>query len=134
MSLFDQHNNPIPQCNIHDAKTNTHLYVKDVAGYTNTSKELDHTKMISMVTSGVVCIFFCIFSLNFGVSGWTAGNLLTFGLGVASFLILVQYGSKYTENVMEMKKNQKTGVPCTQKSGDNNIVYCKVPQVNSFTM
>lgn len=126
ISLLDQNKRPLQDCNAAD-ESGTHYFVQDVASFNNFQTSLEHSKNITMMLGIALVVFLCIFSLNFTSSGWTAGNLLTFGIVVASLYFLTQYGRQWNHNHTMVNQMLQQGVPCVKTEQESKIVYCSRP-------
>ena len=125
-NLLDENQRPVPICNILDADTGARFYVGDKPSYEKNIDTRNKSKSITMVTAGVLALFLCIFSLNFGSSGWTAGNMLTFGIVMGTLLVVAFYGSKWNESHAIVSRSQSDGVPCSSKpvEGAGQVIHC----------
>ena len=116
----------VPPCNVVDIKNNIHLYVADETSFKKTTELADISEKALVITIGAVTLFCCIFSLNFGSSGWTLGNLVTFLLVVFCGYTTVVTARTWSDSNLEIRRIHESGVPCTYIPDESNdkIVYC----------
>lgn len=124
MSLFDHNKRPVPICNVIDEDKHLQFYVTNPDDYVQTKKELQNVKSITLAGIFVFILLLCIFTLNLSAAGWSAGNILTFGIVIAALYVITLYGKKWmhiTSNIAQMVEN---GNPCVRQENDKSIVYC----------
>ena len=123
-SLLDKNEKPVPVCNVHNPDSDDRFFVVDPARYQTQIQTRNTSRNFALGAIATVTLFLCIFSLNFGSSGWTAGNMLTFGFVVAALLIAAFYGSKWNESHALVTRTQVDGTPCTTKGSNSDIIHC----------
>ena len=123
--LLDANERSLPVCNIHDADANIHFYVPDEESFKKHKKSGEDLKVLFIVFLLILVLFLSIFTLNFGVSGWTAGNVLTFVIVVITLLACIKFGKEWTETQTIVNKMMNDGAPCyTKLSEKANVVHC----------
>ena len=129
MSIFDQNQRPIPVCNYLDPSTKGRLFISDSSGYEKAVEIAQRSKKLAGAASAATVVLMCIFSMNFQVSNWSSGNILTFALGILAFLVTVGYGKKFAESHSSVTQLRKEGMPCMENNQDKNTtVHCSVPR------
>lgn len=125
--LIDENKNPVPICNVVDEHNHTQFYVKDPDLYLQNKKDRDTVQNITLAGMFVFILLLCIFTLNLGAAGWTAGNILTFGLVITALYVITLYGKKWMIASTNISQIMKNGNPCIkrEKDTDTDIVYCK---------
>lgn len=123
--LLDENQRALPECNIHDKHTDAQFFVANEESFNKNKKESYDLQNIVIITGALLIMFLCIFTLNFGVSGWTAGNILTFIIVVIALVAIFHYGKQWNEVQMLVSKMQTDGTPCYTKTDDSHIVHCK---------
>jgi hypothetical protein len=125
-TLLDEKHRPVPICNMQDDKTDSNFYVSDMDDYNQVSKKYKNYTFMFLAASIVLCLFLCIFTLNFGVSGWSVGNFVTFLVIIGLFYGAYAVGKEWMENQNLLNRIQNDGVPCytTVENSNENIVHC----------
>jgi lipopolysaccharide export LptBFGC system permease protein LptF len=123
--LLDESRRPIPVCNVTDTDTGAQYYIPDEKHYHDSKTKVTQSRLYTLVTSTLLILFSCIFSLNFNSTGWSAGNLLTFGIIVGIIYVVTQLGKNWKTHHTLFAELTRRGVPCVRHENNANIVYCK---------
>lgn len=126
MSVLDHNKRAIPLCNVFDEAKRLHFYVSDPNEYLNGKKQLDNAKSFTFMGSTVLILLLCIFTLNLNAAGWTAGNILTFGLVIVALYFVTLFGKKWLTITTRMQQMKLQGNPCLQVDGKTSLVHCNV--------
>jgi len=132
MSLLDQNKRPVPVCNVWDEQAGLRLFVPQQESFLQDRKKLQNSQIVVLITATVLILVMCILTMNLNAAGWTAGNLLTFLVGVGILYVLVTYTKKWMVAQASIAEVTKTGTPCIYPEGNNNIVYCGRNNNNSI--
>jgi hypothetical protein len=122
--LVDSNKRTIPVCNVQDEQTGAFYYVGEESQYDKYTKAMKNAKNFTIVGGAVLALLLCIFSLNFQSGGWTAGNLMTFGIVVAALLGVLQYGKTWNESWTMLSQLQIEGTPCYSDLGQSKQIFC----------
>ena len=117
---MDHNNRQIPNCNMLN-ELDEPVYIREPEEFNDSVKLLKNTKLYAISTVGIFVMFFLIFSLNFGIAGWNAGNILTFVLVVVTLFFSLYYVVNWTELRTLLNKIKSDGTPCLKE----NILHCR---------
>ena len=123
LNLFDENSRAVSMCNMTDGN-GRHYYIQDKNSYKKNLKARDASRNIALISAVLLLVFLCIFTLNFGSSGWTVGNLLTFGIVVGTFLMTLQFGKQWNENNMLITTINNYGIPCVTAENGKQLIHC----------
>lgn len=123
LNLFDENSRAVSICNMTD-NNGRHYFIQDKSSYKKNLKARDASRNIALISAALLFVFLCIFTLNFGSSGWTVGNLLTFGIVVGTFLMTLQFGKQWNENNMLISTINNYGIPCVTAENGRQMVHC----------
>lgn len=123
MSLIDANRRIIPECNINNEDDN--IFARDVEAYNRSKKSITFSRHASLISLAILTIVLSIFTLNFGSSGWTVGNLLTFMILVAAMMGAAFFGRAWNKHYTMLTTLRQEGVPCKlPEKGGNQVIYC----------
>ena len=122
--LLDETRRPVPACNV-TGDSGSQFYVSDPSHYEENRKSLQNSRMYTIITAALLVLFLCIFSLNFSVAGWSAGNILTFGIVVAILYATTQSAKQWNAQSSLLQELTRQGVPCLKIEKDANIIHCR---------
>ena len=125
--LVDSNNKEIPICNVH--YKDLYLYVQHVQDqklFKTKTKETDFNYNLMIYVGLASSLFFVIFTLNFPVSGWSFGNIITFILFTTTAFFTMNLFKKWIISYNFINQMITDGYPCQIPKQDNNTttVYC----------
>jgi len=124
--VLDQNRKAIPLCNTYDEGRQLHFYVNDPNEYVSNKKQLDGSKSFTLIGVTVFILLLCIFTLNLASAGWSAGNILTFGLVIVAMYFVTLYAKRWLMINSRLHEMKQYGSPCIQMEKDAQMVHCNV--------
>jgi hypothetical protein len=133
MSVIDEKRNVIPNCNVNEE--NDHIYVQDVNSYNRSKRQIAFGKHALLITLFILVIVLSIFTLNFGSSGWTLGNMLTFLIAMAALLATGFFARAWNKHYTLLETMKQEGTPCKVPQNDNTqMIHCGMREKQNGNM